>query len=244
MSPTHSGAAATWAADELAAVIDHTLLRPDATVDDIGRLCDEALEHRFFSVCVNPVYVADAVRFIGAAPVHVCSVAGFPLGAARSDTKADEARRAIADGAAEIDMVLFIGGLKGRRDDLVRRDIEAVVAACREGKALCKVILETCLLTTAEKERACDLCVAAGADFVKTSTGLSASGATVEDVRLLSRKVSARGLGVKAAGGIRTRAAALAMLDAGATRIGSSNSVAILRETIAALERETRDADE
>lgn len=244
MSPTHPGAAANWTADELAAVFDHTLLKPDATENDIGRLCEEALQHRFFAVCVNPVFVADAVRFIGAAPVRVCSVVGFPLGAARSDIKAEEARRAIGDGAAEIDMVLFIGSLKARRDDAVRRDIEAVIAACRAGSARCKVILETCLLTKEEKERACDLCIAAGADFVKTSTGLSTGGATVEDVRLLHRRVSARGLGVKAAGGIRTRAAALAMLDAGATRIGSSNSVAILRETVAALEREERDSDE
>jgi len=238
MSPADGGKFANWTADELAAVIDHTLLKPEATVADIGRLCEEALQHRFFCVCINPVFVSDAVRLIGPAPVHVCTVAGFPLGAARSETKAEEARRAIGDGAAEVDMVLFIGGLKARRDDAVRRDVEAVASVCREGKALCKVIIEACLLTATEKERACDICADAGADFVKTSTGLSTGGATVEDVRLMSRRVAARGLGVKAAGGIRTRAAALAMLDAGATRIGSSNSVVIHRETVAALERE------
>jgi deoxyribose-phosphate aldolase len=238
MSPADGGVAAMWTADEVAATIDHTLLKPDATAADVGRLCDEALQHRFFSVCINPVFVTDAVQFLGAAPINVCTVAGFPLGATLSEIKAEEARRAIGDGASEIDMVLFVGGLKARQDDAVRRDIEAVASVCREGKAVCKVILEVCLLTPAEKERACDLCVAAGADFVKTSTGLSTGGATVEDVKLMSRRVADRGLGVKAAGGIRTRAAALAMLDAGATRIGSSNSVAIIRETIAALERE------
>jgi len=227
-----------WSADKLAATIDHTLLKPEATAADIGRLCEEAIKHRFFAVCVNPIYVSEAARILGASPVRVCTVAGFPLGATRTDIKVEEARRAIGEGAAEVDMVLWVGGLKARRTDLVRLDIEAVASACHTGKALCKVILETCLLSPAEKETACRLCIEAGADFVKTSTGLNSAGATVEDVRLMSRCVSGRGLGVKAAGGIRTLASALAMLSAGATRIGTSNSVAILRETIAALERD------
>jgi deoxyribose-phosphate aldolase len=218
--------------------MDHTLLKADATPADIDRLCAEAIEYRMHAVCVNPVHVARAAEVLASAPTIVCTVAGFPLGANRCEIKAEEARHAIEDGAVEIDMVMFIGGLKARQDDQVRRDIEAVVEVCRAGKALCKVILETCLLTPSEKERACDLCVAAGADFVKTSTGLSVGGATVEDVRLLHRRVGPHRLGVKAAGGIRTRAAAVAMLNAGATRIGSSNTVAILRETIAALERD------
>jgi len=235
------GGSKSWTVEELAAVMDHTLLKPDATAGDIDRLCAEAAEYRMHAVCVNPVYVSRAAKMLASTPTAVCTVAGFPLGASRPDTKADEARRAIEDGASEIDMVLFIGALKGGDDAAVRRDLEAVVEVCRAGKALCKVILETALLNQAEKERACDLCAAAGADFVKTSTGMAGGGATVEDVRLLSRRVSARGVGVKAAGGIRTRAAALAMLNAGATRIGSSNSVSILRETVAALERDADD---
>ena len=191
-----------WSADRLAATIDHTLLKAEATPVDIGRLCEEAIKHRFFAVCIHPVYVTDAVRILGSSPVRVCTVTGFPLGANRTEIKVEEARRAA-------------------------------------GKALCKVILETCLLTPAERETACRLCVEAGADFVKTSTGLNSGGATIEDVRLMSRCVSAHGLGVKAAGGIRTLASAIAMLNAGATRIGSSNSVAILRETVAALERDS-----
>lgn len=236
-----TGGTGAWSVDQLAAVIDHTLLKAEATPADIGRLCEEAIKHRFHTVCVNPLYVAEASRILGASPVRVCTVAGFPLGANRTELKVDEARRAIDDGAAEVDMVLWIGGIKARRNDQVRLDIEAVVNACHKAKALCKVILETCLLTPTEKETACRLCVEAGADFVKTSTGLNAAGATVEDVRLLKRCVADHGVGVKAAGGIRTLASALAMLNAGATRIGTSNSVAIIRETIAAMERESRD---
>ncbi len=228
-----------WSIEELAAVLDHTLLKPEATPTDIDRLCAEAIEYRMHAVCVNPVYVPRAAKMLATSSTHICTVVGFPLGATRSEIKAEEARRAIGDGAEEIDMVLFIGGLKAGLFDEVRRDIETVTSVCHSAKALCKVILENCLLTQSEKERACDLCAEAGADFVKTSTGLNRAGATVEDVRLMSRRVALRGLGVKAAGGIRTRAAALAMLNAGATRIGSSNSVAILRETIAALERES-----
>lgn len=228
-----------WSADRLAATIDHTLLKAEATPVDIGRLCEEAIKHRFFAVCIHPVYVTDAVRILGSSPVRVCTVTGFPLGANRTEIKVEEARRAVGEGAAEVDMVLWVGGLKARRLDLVRQDIERVAEACHAGKALCKVILETCLLTPAERETACRLCVEAGADFVKTSTGLNSGGATIEDVRLMSRCVSAHGLGVKAAGGIRTLASAIAMLNAGATRIGSSNSVAILRETVAALERDS-----
>lgn len=216
--------------DRLAALIDHTLLKPDATRADIERLCDEAARYRFFSVCVNPAHVAHAVSVLRGSPVTVCCVAGFPLGAHVSDVKAFEARRAVGDGAGEVDMVLNVGALKGGEAQLVFDDIAAVVAACRAGGARCKVILETALLTDAEKVRACELSVRAGADFVKTSTGFGPAGATVEDVALMSRAVAAAGLGVKAAGGIRSYADVLRMVQAGATRVGSSSGVKIVEE--------------
>lgn len=217
-------------AAELARRIDHTLLKPDAVRDEIRSLCDEARTHGFYSVCVNPVFVSEARRRLDGCAVRVCAVVGFPLGADAPGIKAAAAREAIEDGAGEIDMVLQIGGLKSRDLDLVREDLRGVIEVCRAGRALSKVIFETCLLTREEKEIACDLCMEAGADFVKTSTGFSTGGATVEDVTLMSGRVAARGLGVKASGGIRTRADALRMLAAGATRLGTSRSVQILGE--------------
>lgn len=214
----------------LAAMIDHTLLKPQATRAEVARLCDEALEHRFASVCVNPVFAADVARRLAGSPVKACTVVGFPLGASAPEAKADEARRAVDDGALEVDMVLFVGGLKAGEDSAVRDDIAGVVRACRQGGAACKVIFETCLLDDAEKTRACEFCIEARADFVKTSTGFSTGGATVEDVALMSRLVRPRGLGVKASGGVRTLADTLRMIAAGATRIGTSSGTAILRE--------------
>jgi deoxyribose-phosphate aldolase len=219
---------------EVAALIDHTLLKPEATVADIERLCDEARRHRFFSVCVNPSYVRQAAMRLRGTPVKVCCVVGFPLGAQPAETKALEARRAIREGAREIDMVINIGALKGREDAVVLKDIRAVVEACKDGRAICKVILETALLADDEKVRGCELSMKAGADYVKTSTGFGPGGATVADVALMSRTVASRKLGVKAAGGIRSYADLLKMVEAGATRVGSSSSVKILEEAAAA----------
>ncbi|HPW55388.1 MAG: deoxyribose-phosphate aldolase [Thermoanaerobaculaceae bacterium] len=215
---------------ELAKLIDHTLLRPDATRSDVEKLCREAVQHHFFSVCVNPAHVPLAASLVRGTSVKVCAVVGFPLGAQTSEIKALEARRAIREGAREIDMVINIGALKGGDDELVLRDIRAVVEACKDGRALSKVILETVLLTDEEKVRACELSMRAGADFVKTSTGFSSGGATAEDIVLMARTVAPRRLGVKASGGVRTYADAVRMLEAGATRIGSSNSVKIVEE--------------
>lgn len=219
---------------EVAALIDHTLLKPEATAADIERLCDEARRHRFFSVCVNPSYVRQAATRLRGTPVKVCCVVGFPLGAQPAETKALEARRAIREGAREIDMVINIGALKGREDAVVLKDIRAVVEACKDGRAICKVILETALLADDEKVRGCELSMKAGADYVKTSTGFGPGGATAADVALMSRTVASRRLGVKAAGGIRSYADLLKMVEAGATRVGSSSSVKILEEAAAA----------
>ncbi len=218
--------------DRLVALIDHTLLKPEATVADIQRLCDEASRHRFFSVCVNPSYVRQAASLLRGTGVKVCCVVGFPLGAQPPETKALEARRAIREGAREIDMVINIGALKGREDALVLKDIRAVVEACKDGRAIAKVILETALLKDDEKVRGCELSVKAGADFVKTSTGFGPGGATVADVALMSRIVAPKKLGVKAAGGIRTYADVVKMVEAGATRVGSSSSVRIVEEAL------------
>ncbi len=226
--------AAPMSRAQVAALIDHTLLKPEATVADIERLCDEARRHRFFSVCVNPSYVRQAAALLRGSPVKVCCVVGFPLGAQPPETKALEARRAIREGAREIDMVVNIGALKGREDAVVLKDIRSVVEACKDGRAICKVILETALLTDEEKVRGCELSVKAGADYVKTSTGFGPGGATAADVALMSRTVAARKLGVKAAGGIRSYADLLKMVQAGATRVGSSSSVKILEEAAAA----------
>jgi deoxyribose-phosphate aldolase len=216
--------------DRLASLIDHTLLKPEATPADIQRLCDEARRYRFFSVCVNPSYVRQAASLLRGSAVKVCCVVGFPLGAQPPETKALEARRAIREGAREIDMVVNIGALKGREDAVVLKDIRAVVEACRDGRAICKVILETALLSDEEKVRGCELGMKAGAEFVKTSTGFGPGGATVADVALMSRTVAAKKLGVKAAGGIRSYADVVKMVEAGATRVGSSSSVKIVEE--------------
>ena len=216
--------------DQLARLIDHTLLRPEATSADIERLCEEARRHNFFSVCLNPTYVKQAKALLRGCQVKVCCVVGFPLGAQPPEIKALEARRATREGAAEIDMVINIGALKSHDDDLVFKDIRGVVEVCKEGRAICKVILETVLLNDQDKVRACQLAMRAGADFVKTSTGFSSRGATVEDVELLARTVAPRRLGVKAAGGIRTYADVVKMIQAGATRVGCSASVKIVEE--------------
>ena len=226
--------AAPMALERVAGLIDHTLLKPEATVADIQRLCDEARRHKFFSVCVNPSYVRQSAGLLRGSPVKVCCVVGFPLGAQPAETKALEARRAIREGAREIDMVINIGALKGREDAVVLKDIRSVVEACRDGRAICKVILETALLTDEEKIRGCELSMKAGAEYVKTSTGFGPGGATVADVELMARTVAAKKLGVKAAGGIRSYADLVKMVEAGATRVGSSSSVKILEEAQAA----------
>lgn len=213
----------------LASMIDHTLLRADATEAEIRALCAEAREYQFASVCINPGWVAVAAEELSGSPVKVCTVIGFPLGATTATAKAIESRDAIANGATEVDMVINVGALKSGDDDRVRRDIEAVVAAAR-GQALVKVILETALLSREEKVKACLLAKMAGADFVKTSTGFSTGGATVEDIALMRETVGPE-MGVKASGGIRSAEDAQAMIAAGATRIGASASVAIARGT-------------
>jgi deoxyribose-phosphate aldolase len=216
--------------DKLVKLIDHTVLKAEATAEDIEKLCKEAVENNFFSVCVNPSWVPKTRQLLRGTPVKICAVVGFPLGAQSPDIKTLEARRALREGAHEIDMVINIGALKSKDDLLVARDIRGVVEVCDEAHGVSKVIIETALLSDEEKVRACQLSMKAGADFVKTSTGFSKSGATVEDVRLMAQTVAPRKLGVKASGGIRTYADVVKMVDAGATRIGSSNSVAILQE--------------
>ena len=215
---------------DIPSLIDHTILRPDTTRADIEQLCREARQYKFYSVCVNPTWVSYARQLLENSGVKVCCVVGFPLGAQPPETKAMEARAAIRQGAKEIDMVINVGALKSGDDELVLRDIRGVVEACRDGSAKCKVILETALLTNEEKARACELAVKARADFVKTSTGFSAGGATVEDVSLMSRIVREHGLGVKASGGVRNLAELLKMVAAGATRIGTSSGVKIVKE--------------
>ena len=214
----------------IASLIDHTLLKPDATAADIERLCREAAQHQFCSVCINPFYVKSAADLLQNMPVKVCTVIGFPLGANLTETKAAETRFALRDGAREIDMVLNIGALKAGNHTAVLADIHAVTQLCREAHAICKVIFETCLLTDAEKILACELCITGGANFVKTSTGFSTGGATVDDVALMSRLVKPHGLSVKASGGIRSLADLQKMVTAGATRIGTSSGIKILQE--------------
>lgn len=211
---------------ELAKYIDHTLLKTDAQRADVAKLIEEAKAYHFASVCVSPIwvsYVSEALRDTG---IKTCTVIGFPQGATPSAVKAFETRQAVADGADEVDMVIAVGRLKDGDDTYVKADIEAVVQAAR-GKALTKVIIETCLLTDEEKRRACLLAKEAGADFVKTSTGFAAGGATAADVKLMRESVG-EAMGVKAAGGIRSRADAEAMLAAGATRLGTSSGVKIV----------------
>jgi deoxyribose-phosphate aldolase len=211
---------------DLAHYIDHTLLRPDATRSEIEKLCREAAEYRFASVCVNPQWVRLCAGLLRNSGVQVCTVVGFPLGANETEIKALETRRAVQQGATEIDMVIAVGALKSGDERLVYQDITAVRRESL-GVACLKVIIEAALLTEAEKVSACTLAKDAGADYVKTSTGFAKGGATVEDVRLM-RRVVGRGLGVKAAGGIKDRAAADAMIAAGANRIGASAGVKIL----------------
>ena len=231
-APAAAGVALT--PDEVVKLIDHTLLKPEATAEEIDKLCAEAREHRFYSVCVNPIWVPKAKQLLRGTTVKVCAVVGFPLGAQSPEIKTLEARRALREGAQEIDMVINIGALRSKDDRLVARDIRGVVEVCDEARAVSKVILETALLTDEEKVRACQLSMKAGADFVKTSTGFSKSGATVEDIALMARTVAPRKLGVKASGGVRTYADLLKMVEAGATRVGSSNSVKIVEEARAA----------
>jgi deoxyribose-phosphate aldolase len=214
---------------EVAALIDHTLLKPDATRADIERMCREAGEFGFATVCINPTWVRLASHLLKRSRVAVCCVVGFPLGATTTDTKAFEARRALFDGACEIDMVLNIGALKSGELTFVQRDIEAVATPVREAGALTKVIIEAALLTDEEKVTACTLTKAAGADYVKTSTGFGPGGATAADVALMRRVVGPE-MGVKAAGGIGSFDALRNMVNAGATRIGASAGVRIVRE--------------
>jgi len=220
--------------EQVAKLIDHTLLKPDAMASDVEKLCAEARQHGFFSVCVNPVFVPQVKKLLQGSPVKLCCVVGFPLGAQDPQIKLLEARKAIREGAQEVDMVINVGALKGKDDALVLRDIRGVVEACKDGRALSKVILETALLTDEEKVRACELSMKAGADYVKTSTGFSSGGATAEDIALMARTVAPRKLGVKASGGVRTYADLLKMVKAGATRVGASSSVKILEEARAA----------
>jgi deoxyribose-phosphate aldolase len=213
----------------VARLIDHTLLRADATQDQIAQLCYEARTHHFASVCINPANVRLAAQLLKGSDVKVCTVIGFPLGAMASPVKAYETQQAIRDGATEIDMVINIGALKSRDYNVVRDDIAAVVQTTHAGNALVKVIIETALLTDEEKVIACQLSKTAGADFVKTSTGFGPGGATVEDVALM-RRVVGPAIGVKASGGVRNYADTQAMIAAGATRIGASAGVAIVSE--------------
>jgi deoxyribose-phosphate aldolase len=212
---------------DLARFIDHTLLKPDATAADIDLLCQEAREFGFAAVCVNPTWVRRCTQNLRGSSVRVASVVGFPFGAGTTEVKALEARRAIRDGAREIDMVINVGALKSGDHDLVRRDIEKVADSCREAGAVCKVIIETALLTDEEKVVASHLARLAKADFVKTSTGFGGGGATVHDVLLMRETVGPK-LGVKASGGIRSADDVREMIAAGATRIGASASVEIV----------------
>ncbi len=214
-----------------ARMIDHTLLKAEATKEQIEKLCAEAKQFNFASVCVNPTWVKISSELLQGSDVLVCTVIGFPLGANTPAVKAFEAKDAIANGAKEVDMVINIGALKDKDYDLVRADIAAVVEAAK-GNALVKVIIETCLLTEEEKVKACKLAVAAGADYVKTSTGFSTGGSTAEDIALM-RKTVGPDLGVKASGGVRSLEDMKKMMEAGATRIGASSGVAIMNGLIA-----------
>jgi deoxyribose-phosphate aldolase len=222
--------AAGGAPDGVAGMIDHTLLKPDATRADIDKLCREAAEFHFATVCINPFWVARCASLLRGTGVGVCSVVGFPLGATTADVKQYETRRAIYDGAIEIDMVINVGALKSGDLRTVERDIEAVVDPCRQCGAISKVIIEAALLTDEEKVTASTLTKAAGADFVKTSTGFGPGGATVADVALMRRVVGAE-MGVKAAGGVRDLEGMKAMVAAGATRVGASAGVKIVQES-------------
>ena len=219
----------TATAHDWASLIDHTLLKPEAAEADIKKLCEEAARFGFASVCVNPAWVKQSVAFLAGSGVPVCTVIGFPLGATLSDVKAYEARRSIFNGAREVDMVINIGALKSGDDCAVEDDIRAVVQAAHENHVLCKVIIETALLSDDEKVRACVAAKNAGADFVKTSTGFAKGGATANDVALMRRTVG-KALGVKASGGVKGIEDARAMFEAGATRIGASVGVKVAQE--------------
>ena len=212
--------------EELAGYIDHTLLATNATKDKVVQLCQEAKQHAFASVCVNSCWTATCAHLLKNSSVKVCTVVGFPLGAMKSESKAFEAKSAIADGAQEIDMVINVGWLKEGRLDAVEQDIRLVKEAC--GDKLLKVIIETCLLSDEEKRTACELAVKAKADYVKTSTGFSTGGATEQDVALM-RSVVGEALGVKASGGVRSFETAVAMISSGATRLGTSSGIAIIQ---------------
>ncbi|CAM4269833.1 DeoC [Paenibacillus sp. FSL R5-192] len=212
---------------QLAKMIDHTLLRADATQSEMAKLTEEAKQYQFASVCVNPGWVAYAAEQLQGTGVDICTVIGFPLGASTSETKAFETKDAIAKGATEVDTVINISALKDGKDDYVEQDIRVVVEAAA-GKALVKVIIEACLLTDEEKVRACQAAVRAGADFVKTSTGFSTGGATPEDIALMRRTVGPD-VGVKASGGVRSLEDMQKMIEAGATRIGASSGVKIMQ---------------
>ncbi len=213
----------------IAKTIDHTLLKPDATQDQIAQLCYEARKYGFAAVCVNPTYVKLCSQLLQGTPVHVCTVVGFPLGATPPEVKAYEAQQAMDDGATEVDMVINIGALKSKDYALVERDIASLARTCHAGGAILKVIIETALLTNEEKVIACQLAKAAGADYVKTSTGFGPGGATVHDVALMRRAVGPE-MGIKAAGGIGSYEDAKAMVAAGATRIGASAGVKIVQQ--------------
>ena len=214
---------------DVAQLIDHTLLKPDASQDQIAQLCYEARTHHFASVCINPTHVKLAAQLLKGSGVDVCTVVGFPLGASPATVKAYETQQALRDGATEIDMVINVGALKSQDYNHVFEDIGAVVRTAHSGNALVKVIIEAALLTDEEKVIACQLCKAAGADFVKTSTGFGPGGATVADVALMRRVVGPK-IGIKAAGGVRSYSDAQEMIAAGATRIGASAGVAIVAE--------------
>jgi deoxyribose-phosphate aldolase len=208
--------------------IDHTLLKADATRAQVEKLCQEAREHQFFSVCVNSYFVRPAAEFLDGSGVKVCTVVGFPLGASTMETKRFEAMKSIADGADEVDMVINVSAIKSQDWQYVLDDMASLAKVCHQQQALLKVILETALLSEDEKKRACELAVKAGVDFVKTSTGFSIGGATVGDVKLM-RSIVGKDIGVKASGGIRDTATAKAMIEAGASRLGTSASVDIVK---------------
>ncbi len=219
---------------QLARMIDHTILKPEASQSDVKKLCEEALKHNFYSCCVNSSWVRYVAQILRGSSVKVCAVVGFPLGAASPEIKALEARRAIREGAKEIDMVINVGLVKSGDWDAVTKDIRAVAESVKDGGALLKVILETCLLTKDEIVKACEASMKARADYVKTSTGFNKGGATAEDIALMARTVAPKRLGVKASGGVRTYADAMLMIRNGATRVGSSNSVKMMEEAAAA----------
>jgi deoxyribose-phosphate aldolase len=214
---------------DIAKYIDHTILKPESTAEDVKRLCKEAKEYNFASVCVNGCYAELVSTELAGSNVKTCVVTGFPLGAMTKEAKAFETSDAIKNGANEIDMVINVGALKGRNYDLVKEDIEAVVNATK-GKAIVKVIIETCLLTDEEKVKVCEIAKEAKVDFVKTSTGFSSGGAATEDIALM-RKTVGKDLGVKASGGVRNYKTAMDMINSGASRIGASESIAIVSES-------------